>query len=390
MFQSGEGTVKKVYVDNSSTSFPKANGVSDAMKGFLDNNGCNVGRGGYADSYAVAMEVVEARQALADLFHVQNAQQVVFTPGLTYSLNMLLQGFLKPGDHVITTSMEHNAVMRPLHALAKRGVDYDTVMCDEAGRLDPDAIVPLVTARTKAVVMLHASNVCGTVLPIEAVTDICRQRGLRFIVDAAQTAGVWDIDAGRIDAVAFAGHKGLLGPQGIGGFVLQKDFADELTPLIFGGTGSFSHELEQPGCLPDAFESGTLNIPGIIGLKAALAYVKAIGISTIRATEERLTTRFIEGVGTLDGVRIVGCLDSSERVAVVSLDFVDNDNALIAGALDCDYGIMTRCGLHCSPSAHKTLGTYPGGTVRFSFGHKNTEAEVDYIVQSLGEILKRF
>ncbi|HBT95807.1 MAG TPA: cysteine desulfurase [Coriobacteriia bacterium] len=381
--------MKKVYADNGSTAFPKAGGVSDAIKGYLDNNGCNVGRGGYADSYAVAMEVLETRQALADLFHTGDPQQVVFTPSLTYALNMLLQGFLKPGDHVITSSMEHNAVMRPLHALSKRGITYDAVPCGRDGMLDPNDIIPLFTERTKAVVMLHASNVCGTVLPIEAVADVCRRRGVRFIVDTAQTAGVLDIDARHCDALAFAGHKGLLGPQGIGGFVIRKDFADELIPLITGGTGSFSHELEQPGCLPDKFESGTLNIPGIIGLKAALAYLQATGMEAIHAREMQLTARFIEGVSTLDGVDIIGRKDNDHRVAVVSLDFVGKDNAEIAAALDYDFGIMTRCGLHCSPSAHKTLGTYPGGTVRFSFGHLGTEAETDYIVQSLGEILAR-
>ncbi len=379
--------MKKVYVDNSSTAYPKASGVSEAMKGYLNDNGCNVGRGGYASSYAVATEVLDARQKIADLFRINNPQEVVFTPGLTYSLNMLLMGFLRPGDHVITSSMEHNAVMRPLNALAKIGVSHDVVPCDETGTLDASHIAPLINAQTKAVVMLHASNVCGTVLPIKEVSKICREHGIRFVVDAAQTAGVLDIDAQDIDALAFAGHKGLLGPQGIGGFVINKDFADEVSPLIFGGTGSFSHELEQPECLPDKFEAGTLNIPGIIGLKAALTYIDSAEMSAIHNKEMQLTARFIEQIGELKGVQLIGRSDCKDRVAVVSIDFTNNDNAMVAAALDYDFGIMTRCGLHCSPCAHKTLGTYPNGTVRFSFGHQNTEEEIDYIVQSLYKII---
>ena len=397
----------KVYVDNASTSFPKAPGVSDAIKDFLDNTGCNVNRGGYAVSYDIGMEVLETRQLLADLFGVDSPQEVIFTPSVTYSLNMLLQGFLREGDHVITTSMEHNAVMRPLHALAQRGVTYDVVACGADGALRERDIVPLIQSNTKAVVMLHASNVCGTVLSLDEVATICREHGLRLIVDAAQTAGVLDINAGSVDALAFTGHKGLLGPQGIGGFIIKKDFANEIAPLITGGTGSRSHEIEHPDFLPDKFEPGTLNIPAILGLRAAVEYLTTKGLAAIRAHELDLTDAFIAGVRDLDEsgevVRLIGCegapvrrdtqrrpdaLAQPDRIAVVSLDFPRHDNAAIAAALDSEYGIMTRCGLHCAPTAHHTLGTYPNGTVRFSFGHVNTADEIAYIVQSLRHILK--
>ena len=379
--------MKKIYVDNGSTSFPKAPGVSDIIKDFLDNAGYNINRGGYASSYDVAMDVLETRLVLANMFHVANPQEVVFTPSITYSLNMLLQGLLKKGDHVIATSMEHNAVMRPLNALAKKEIAYDTVACGSDGSLKADDIIPLIRKETKAVVMLHASNVCGTVMPIYSVAEICHEYKIRFIVDAAQTAGILDINASAIDALAFTGHKGLLGVQGIGGFTIKKDFANEMEPLILGGTGSLSHEIEQPNFLPDKFEPGTLNIPGILGLKKAAEFIGSVGMKTIYEKEMALVTEFISKVSGIDGVKIIGKKDVTDRVAVVSLDFTKHDNAVIAATLDENYGIMTRCGLHCAPMAHKTLNTYPNGTVRFSFGYFNSMDEVEYIAQSIKKIL---
>jgi len=375
--------MKKIYADNASTSFPKVPGVGDVIKDYLDNGAYNISRGGYAGSYDIAMEILEARQLLADMFHAASPQQVVFTPSVTYSLNMLLQGFLKKGDHVITTSMEHNAVMRPMHALAKAGVAYDIVPCGKDGVMQAGDIIPLIRKETKAVVMLHASNVCGTVMPIEAVAEICQKHKIRLIIDAAQTAGVLDIDASLVDALAFTGHKGLMGPQGIGGFVIKKDFADEIAPVVVGGTGSFSHGYEQPSILPDKFESGTMNIPGILGLKKAVEYVNTVGLASIYEKEMALTSALISKVKNIGGVRIIGKDDIADRVAVVSLDFINNDNAAVAAVLDENYGIMTRCGLHCAPNAHRTLGTYPHGTIRFSFGYFNTMGEVEYIAQAV-------
>ncbi|MCL2820303.1 MAG: aminotransferase class V-fold PLP-dependent enzyme [Oscillospiraceae bacterium] len=387
--------MKKVYVDNSSTSFPKTPGISDVIKDYIENTGCNVNRGGYSDSYDTAMEILDTRTLLADFFHTGKPAEVVFTPGITYSLNLILQGFLSEGDHVITSSMEHNSVMRPLHALSKKGVSYDTVPCGEDGSLCPAKLASLIRKETKAVVMLHASNVNGTIMPVNEVSEICRKNNIRFILDTAQTAGVLDINADGIDALAFTGHKGLLGPQGIGGLIIKSDFANEIEPLIFGGTGSQSHEFAQPGMLPDKFESGTMNIPGILALKKSIEYINSIGIKTIFEKEMELTSAFIEGIKKISGIEIVGnreitekketignC-DTPNRVAVVSLNFPGKDNAQIAAALDEKYGIMTRCGLHCAPNAHKTLNTYPHGTLRLSFGYFNTSEEIEYIIECL-------
>jgi len=379
--------MKKVYLDNCSTSFPKAPGVSDVIKDFLDNKGCNVNRGGYSDSYDVAMEILETRQLISDFFHSGNAQEVIFTPSVTYSLNLILKGYLKKGDHVITTSMEHNSVMRPLHALTNSGVSYDVALCCDDGFLMTDSITPLLRKETKAIVMQHASNVCGTVQPVEKVAEICRINKIKLIVDAAQTAGVLDIDARFIDAFAFTGHKGLLGPQGIGGIIIKKDFADEIEPLITGGTGSRSHEFEQPDILPDKFESGTLNIPAILGLKKAVEFISSIGISKIFKKEMELTATFLSSIQEINGVNAVGIKTAKNRVAVVSLDFPDRDNATIAASLDEHYGIMTRCGIHCAPAAHKTLKTYPHGTVRFSFGYFNTIEDVEYSIRAIRELV---
>jgi len=372
--------MRKVYADNGSTSFPKAPGVSDAVKKFLDDVGANIGRGGYESSYGVAADVYAVRHMLCRLFNFNNPRNVIFTPGITYSLNMILQGFLKSGDHVITTNMEHNSMMRPLHALAAAGMTYDVA--------DPACIEKYFKQNTRAVVMTHASNVCGKILPIYDILEMCKARGVKLIIDAAQTAGVVEIDMAKgIDALTFTAHKGLLGPQGLGGFIVRDDLAADIDPIITGGTGSASHDIIQPSFLPDKFESGTLNIPAIIGLKASLEYILSVGIKAIYEKEMHLTARFIAGVGDIKGVEIAGESDTIDRVAVVSLDFLGMDNAEVAGILDTAHGIMTRCGLHCSPAAHKALGTYPHGTVRFSFGHLNTTEEIDYIIDCIKEIV---
>lgn len=381
--------MRKVYADNSATSFPKAPGVSDVMKGFLDNVGCNINRGGYESSYSTALEVLAARKAICELFNFDKAKNVIFTPSVTYSLNMILRGLLKEGDHVITSSMEHNAVMRPLFELSRNGVAYDEVLCGNDGSLNVNDIVRLITPKTKAVVLTHASNVCGTIMPIYEVSEICKKNNIRLIVDAAQTAGILDIDISHIDALAFTGHKGLLAAQGIGGFIVKSELAEEIEPIITGGTGSLSHEITQPDFLPDKFESGTMNIPAILGLNKSLEYINSVSTKTIFEMEMNLTEIFISETSKINGISIIGKKGLTGRTAVVSLDFVNRDNAEIAALLDTDYGIMTRCGLHCAPNAHKTLNTYPRGTVRFSFGHFNTPDEVDYIVVSTKEILKR-
>ena len=383
-----------IYLDNACTSFPKPDAVPRAMYDYMCQVGSNVNRGCYQRAYRVEETVYETRQMLCRLFGGDDIRNVVFTKNVTESLNVLLKGFLKPGDHVIVSSMEHNAVMRPLVQLEKLGVAFTRAMCDETGTLDPAALEGCLRPNTKAVVMTHASNVCGTMLPIAAAGDFCAAHGLRFFVDGAQTGGVFPIHMGEmhIDALAFTGHKGLLGPQGIGGFLLRGGMEGELEPLLSGGTGSVSHLEELPDFMPDRFEPGTPNLPGIVGLHAALSWLEETGMEAIQAHELALTRRFLDGLLALRAaglpLKIIGREDTEGRTGVVSIQTTDRDMAEVACRLDEDYGIMTRVGLHCAPSAHKTLGTYPAGTIRFSFGWHNTEEEIDRALDALEHILK--
>lgn len=379
----------QIYLDNASTSFPKAPGVVENMRLFMEEIGCNVGRGGYAGAYSAGEVVYDTRERLCRLFHFDQPQNVIFTANITASLNSLIKGFLRPGDHVLVSSMEHNAMMRPLVQMERYGVTFDRIPCNERGELLLDRVEGMIRPNTKAILMLHASNVCGTVMPIAQVGEICHKRGLRFVVDAAQTAGVFPIDmvGMHIDALAFTGHKSLLGPQGIGGFIIQDSMAQELDPLISGGTGSRSDSEEVPDFLPDRFEGGTMNLPGIFGLNAALQYLEKEGIANILNHEQALSRQLREGLSAIACARVVGCEDASKSAPVVSVDFTGHDNAEIAFLLDNQYGIMTRCGLHCAPSAHKTLGTFPQGTIRFSLGFANTPQEVDYAISAVQKIL---
>lgn len=380
-----------IYFDNGSTSFPKAPGVGEAVAGLIAGGAFNINRGGYAGAYEVAGTVYETREMLAQLFSFSGeCKNVVFMPSVTYALNTVLKGFLRPGDHVVTTSMEHNAVMRPLVQLAHTGVLFDAAGADCRGVLDPDALEALITPRTRAVVVTAASNVCGTLMPLRDIAEICSRRHVRLIVDSAQAAGLFPLSMDELgaDALTFTGHKSLLGPQGIGGMIVRPDFAGEIEPVISGGTGSMSDSEEVPPFLPDRFEPGTLNLPGIIGLHCALRFVQSTGIDALRNHDIALTGRFLEGVRTLPGVRAVGLPGTEGRAPIVSLDFTDRDNAAVSFTLDSEYGIMTRCGLHCAPRAHKTLGTFPHGTVRFAFGYGNTEAEVDTCLDVLRRIVQ--
>ena len=383
-----------IYLDNACTSFPKPEAVPRAMYEYLCQVGSNVNRGCYQRAYRVEETVYETRQLVCGLFGGGDCRSVVFTKNITESLNVLLKGFLRPGDHVIVSAMEHNAVMRPLVQLEKQGVAFTRVPCDETGRLDPAGLEGCLRPNTRAVVMTHASNVCGTMLPLAAVGEFCALHGLRFFVDSAQTGGVFPLHMGEmhIDALAFTGHKGLLGPQGIGGFVLGGGLEGELEPLLSGGTGSVSHLEELPDFLPDRFEPGTPNLPGIVGLHAALHWLKETGMDSVREHELALTRRFLEGLLALRGaglpLRIVGREDIACRTGVVSIQTLDRDMAEVACRLDEEYGIMTRVGLHCAPSAHKTLNTYPAGTIRFSFGWSNTPEEIDRTLEVLEKLLR--
>lgn len=381
--------MEKIYFDNGSTSFPKAPGVGDAIRDIIEHGAYNINRGGYEGAYEVADMVLTTREQLCRLFHFSESRNVVFTPSITYSLNYVIKGLLKPGDHVIVSSMEHNGMMRPLVQMAHQGVSFDAAQADRDGVLDPQKVEDLIRPNTRAVMMLHASNLCGTMLPIQQVGEICARHGLIFVVDTAQTAGVFPIDMEKmhIDALCFTGHKGLRGPQGVGGMLLRDELCSQMTPLISGGTGSRSDSEEVPDFMPDRFESGTMNLPGIAGLHRALTYLEEYGIENIARQELAICQRFIDGALTLPDTRVVGKLTTQDRAAIVSLDFQKVDNAEVSFLLDNQYGVMTRCGLHCAPRAHKSLGTFPQGTVRFSFSHHNTPEEVDTCIEGLRKIL---
>lgn len=381
--------MKDIYFDNSSTSFPKAPNVGRAMGEFIENGAFNINRGSYEGAYEAGSAVLDTREMLKDLFNAPNSKNVVFTPSVTYSLNFFIKGFLKSGDHVLVTSVEHNAVMRPLVQMEKLGVEFDVVQCDEEGSVTADDFRSYIKENTKAIITTHASNVCGTIIPIEEIGALCKEKGLVYAVDTAQTAGILNIDMQKsnIDFLAFTGHKGLLGPQGIGGFIASDKLEGLIDPVISGGTGSLSDSEEIPTFLPDRFESGTLNLPGIIGLHQALIYLKEAGIDNMRNEKMEITKYFLDQVKEIEGVRIAGKKTVEGRLGVVSIDFEGFDNSIVSFYLSNKYNIMTRVGMHCAPRAHKTLKTFPQGTVRFSFSHFNTKEEVDICIDAIKTIL---
>lgn len=382
--------MRSVYLDNGATSYPKAPGVGEAMANYITNIGCNIARGGYQQAYDAAGRVLGIREKLNSLVNGPGSRNVVFTPGATAGLNMLLKGLLRPGDKVLTSPMEHNAVLRPLEQLKQRGVTVELLPCTERGELILEGLADRLTPDVRAVILCHGSNVSGTRFPIAQVGPLCRERGIFFLVDAAQTLGVIPVDmaAMAIDGLAFPGHKGLLGPQGIGGLVLTDALAGELEPLLSGGTGSMSESLDMPPFLPDRLEAGTLNLPGIFGLGAALDYLEGEG-EALRIREHKLAGHLWARLMELeeDGIRVLGSRDPSNRTGVVSIDFLKADNGEMAFRLEQEYGIQTRCGLHCAPLAHRTLGTFPQGAVRFSVGPFTTFEELDYVQDAVYRLL---
>lgn len=378
----------RIYFDNGSTSFPKAPGVAEAMAEMVKHGAFNINRGNYQRAYDIEEQVQETREMLLRLFHAGADVHAVFTPGVTHSLNYFLKGYLHPGDHVLVSGMEHNAVVRPLTQLEEKGIVWEMIRADEKGRVEAEDFERMLRPETKAVVVNHASNVCGTIIPIREIGQICKANGIAFAVDTAQSAGTLDIDMEEngIDFLAFTGHKGLLGPQGIGGFLVKDKLGRLIEPLIAGGTGSISDQLVMPEFLPDRFESGTMNIPGILGLRAALQYLEKEGIEKLAERKMELTGYFLDQLKDFTEIRVVGLTETEGRVAVVSLDFTEEDNAVVAFELEQGFGIMTRVGLHCAPLAHQMLSTYPQGTVRFAFSAANTKEEIDICIQGFREL----
>ena len=391
--------MQQIYLDNASTTFPKPQVVADAVYQYITHAGTNISRGTCATSSESL--VYKTRELLCDFFGAEDSKNVIFTKNVTESLNIIIKGLLRSGDHVLVSAMEHNAVMRPLQQIGTElttdnapadAITFSRIPCDAEGALRLDALPQLVRPNTRAIIMTHASNVCGTVQPLAEVGSFCQKHGLRFIVDSAQSAGILPLNMQKlhIDALAFTGHKGLLAPQGIGGLLLRENIIDEITPLIVGGTGSLSHTERTPRFLPDKFEAGTLNLPGIAGLQAALTWLRQQGLEKIRTHELTLTQQLLDGLQQLEAqglLRIVGKKDCNERLGVVSIATEKMDIAELAFILADKYAIATRVGLHCAPHAHKTLGTYPTGTLRFSFGWHNTAAEVSVALHALKEVL---
>lgn len=380
-----------IYLDNAATSWPKPPAVGQAMAGFLQTSAGNPGRSGHRLSLAAGRAVYEVREALAEFFGLANPLRLVFTANATEAINLVVRGLLRPGDHVVTSSIEHNAVMRPLRALEREGVQLTVVPCAPDGTLDPADVEAALRPDTRLVILNHASNVTGTILPVVEVGAIARRHGILFLVDAAQTAGVLPIDvaAMNIGLLAFTGHKGLLGPTGTGGLLLgERVEVDDLLPLIRGGTGSRSEHEEQPDFLPDKYESGTPNAVGLAGLSAGLAYVQERGLDAIRAHEMALTRQLIAGLRAIHGVALYGPGDPARQVAAVSFTLVGWRVSDVGFRLDEDFGVLCRPGLHCAPAAHRTIGTFPEGTVRFAPGPFTTPEELEAALEAVGRLAK--
>ncbi len=386
-----------IYLNNAATTWPKPPCVAEAMSAFLMNEGANAGRGSASARDMGTLDMIlECRERVASLFGgYENAspRYVTFTANITESLNLVLKGFLKPGMSVLTTSMEHNAVTRPLRRLEETGVKLQIVPCDGAGRLEAERLAAaLDESGADLAVICHGSNVCGTVQDLEECARICREKNVPLVADTAQTAGLIPLDASRLGlaALCFTGHKGLMGPQGIGGVVWRPDFAVRCLPLVEGGTGSFSHLERQPNPLPDRFESGTLNLPGIAGLNAALDWIEKRGVDDLRRRENELGARLLDGLKRMDGVHVYGLPDMTDgaRLAVFAVNFDGVDNALLADEMS-RCGVETRPGLHCSPWAHRTLGSFPQGSLRISIGAFNTHEEIDKALMIIDQSVEK-
>ena len=377
-----------IYFDNAATSYPKPECVYRAVDDFNRQMGGNPGRGASRKTMTSNSILLDTREALASLFNIPDSTRIAFCLNITEALNTGLKGLLKPGDHVITTSMEHNATARPLLSLTRKGIEWSMAKCSSDGSLDPDDIRRLIQPNTRMICVLHASNVTGTIMPVREIGAIAEEHNLLFMVDSAQTAGVLPLDVAEchIDLLAFTGHKGLLGPQGTGGLYVGPGV--EIEPLKEGGTGSLSEELTQPGFMPDHLEAGTPNTPGIAGLGAGVGFILSTGRENIRNHEKRLTEALIQGLREIDGVHIYGSLDVERRTAIVSFNIEGMDCGEVSMRLDHEYGIITRSGLHCAPLAHRTLGTLQQGTCRLSPGYFSTDMEIEKVLRAVYAIAR--
>ena len=374
-----------IYMDNAATTMHKPQEVIDAVVSAMESMG-NAGRGASEAALSASRIIYDTRDRLAKLFHAEDARQIAFTANSTESLNIAIKGILEPGDHVITTVLEHNSVLRPLYEMEKRGVELSIVGCDEKGMPDLAQMEQAVKENTKMIICTNGSNLTGNYIDVSVIGDIAHRHGVLFAVDASQTAGVFPIDVQKmqIDILCFTGHKGLLGPQGTGGIYVKEGV--KLKPLKTGGSGIQTYSKEHPVQMPTALEAGTLNGHGIAGLHAALGYLEKEGIDNIRKKENELMWRFYNGVKDVPGVKVYGDYSQKERCAIVTLNIGDYDSSEVSDELLMEYDISTRSGGHCAPLMHEALGTVEQGAVRFSFSHYNTEEEVDIAVRAIHEL----
>lgn len=374
-----------IYMDNAATTMQKPQQVIDAVAAAMCSMG-NAGRGAHAASLGAARTIYDAREKLACFFHAENPKQIAFTMNSTESLNIALKGVLNPGDHVITTMLEHNSVLRPLYELQEKGTELTILKSNPQGTLDYEDFEKAIKENTKAIVCTHGSNLTGNLVDVKRVGEIAKKHGVLFIVDASQTAGVFPIDVQEmgIDILCFTGHKGLLGPQGTGGIYVREGLT--VRPLLCGGSGVQTYNKKHPSEMPTALEAGTLNGHGIAGLDAAVEYLMETGIDTIREREQDLMWRFYEGVKDIPGVKVYGDFSTRERCAIVTLNFGDYDSSEVSDELLMTYGISTRAGGHCAPLMHEALGTVEQGAVRFSFSHYNTDEELNTAIQAVKEM----
>ncbi|MFH0786238.1 MAG: aminotransferase class V-fold PLP-dependent enzyme [Pseudomonadota bacterium] len=378
-----------VYLDNAASSHPKPESVYLAVNEVLRNIGANPGRGGHSLALKAGQQIAQTRQVVAKLFTIQDPNRIIFTSSATEAINLGLKGLLGPGDHVITSSMEHNSVIRPLRFLETLGIEITIVSGNPEGQIKAQAIEKALRKNTRLIILTHASNITGGVLPINEGAVLAHKHGLLFMVDAAQTAGLFPISVMEmgIDLLAAPGHKGLMGPQGTGFLYIGPDIS--LRPLIEGGTGSQSELEIQPDFLPDRMESGTLNTPGLAGLGAGVDFLLHQGLKTIRAKEIALSRMLWKGLKQNKKIRLYGPEQAEERTSTLSFNIADLNPQVVSSILDTAYDIAVRPGLHCAALAHRTLGTFPEGTIRVSPGFFNTENEIDFLLQAITAISKK-
>ena len=376
-----------IYLDNAATSFPKPKQVIDAVAHYLNKIGGNPGRAAHAPAREAGRVIDRTRRSLAKLLGNVEPSRILCTPSTTVALNLAFKGLLQAGDHVVTTSMEHNSVMRPLRGLQKLGISHSQIPCSPRGELDPADISPLIRPQTRLIALIHGSNVTGNLMPLSEVGRIAREHGILLLVDAAQTMGRIPIDPqeSNIDLLAGPGHKGLLGPMGTGFLYVRPGL--ELEPLWEGGTGTYSESMEQPETWPERFESGTLNAPGLAGLAAGIAEVQKLGLEAIAAHEQSLIESLAAGLSQLPGIILYGSPDKSSCTGTLSFNVQELDCSEVAHILDTAYAIAVRSGLHCAPAAHRTINTFPHGTVRASVGPYNTQEDIHTLVHAVSEIV---